>query len=402
MRLEGLPDLGVRSLTDIPVSELQGRRVLVRVDFNVPLQNGEIRDDTRIVASLPTLQYLVKHRARVILMSHLGQPKEPTPSLSLAPVALRLTELLQQPVHLASDCIGSDVLSQVGAMAPGTVLLLENVRFHADETKNTPEFAANLAKLGDIFVQDAFGTAHRAHASTAGVAAYIPAYAGFLIQKELTFLDHAIKHPKRPFVAIIGGSKVSSKMGVLTHLLGKVDVLVIGGAMAYTFLQTQGKSVGKSLVEPDRMADARAFLQQQAVSKTRVILPVDHVAAEACSESALPEVCQTISPDKMGLDIGPETVALIRKEVLSAGTVLWNGPLGVFEVTPFSKGTFAIANALAESPAITIVGGGDSAAAIAKAGLSAHMTHISTGGGASLEFLEGLPLPGITILEKTV
>lgn len=396
------PDLGVRSITDISPSDLKGRRVLVRVDFNVPLHEGRITDDARIVAALPTLHYLIKHQAKVILMSHLGQPKAKTPALSLAPIATRLSELLQQPVPLASDCIGPDVQEQVAHMQPGSVLLLENVRFHPEETQNDAGFAAALAQLGDIFIQDAFGTAHRAHASTAGVAAYIPACAGFLIQKELTFLDHAIKHPKPPFVAIIGGSKVSSKMGVLTHLLGKVDVLVIGGAMAYTFLQAQGKPTGKSMVERDRMADARAFLQQEANSKTRVILPIDHVVASEVTESATTEICQTIPADRMGLDIGPETVALIRKEVAHAGTVLWNGPLGVFELTPFSKGTFAVANALAESPAITIVGGGDSGAAIAKAGLTAHMTHVSTGGGASLEFLEGLPLPGITILGKTL
>ena len=394
------PDLGVRSITDLHPADLAGRRVLVRVDFNVPIHEGHITDDARIVAALPTLHYLLKHQAKVILMSHLGQPKTVTPSLSLAPVALRLETLLKKPVTLAPDCVGPTVIAQVEAMAPGDVLLLENVRFHPEETQNDPAFAAALAQLGDLFIQDAFGTAHRAHASTAGIAAYIPAYAGFLIQKELTFLDHAIKHPKHPFVAIIGGSKVSSKMGVLTHLLGKVDVLVIGGAMAYTFLQAQGKPVGKSMIEGDRMADARAFLQQEATSKTRVILPVDHVVASEVTESAHTEICRDIPADRMGLDIGPETVALIRKEVAHAGTVLWNGPLGVFELTPFSKGTFAVANALAESPAITIVGGGDSGAAIAKAGLSAHMTHISTGGGASLEFLEGLPLPGITILEK--
>ena len=396
------PDLGVRSITDLRPADLAGRRVLVRVDFNVPIHEGSITDDARIVAALPTLHYLLKHQAKVILMSHLGQPKAVTPSLSLAPVALRLEALLQKPVVLASDCVGPAVVAQVAAMAPGTVLLLENVRFHPEETENDPAFAAALAQLGDIFIQDAFGTAHRAHASTAGIAAYIPAYAGFLIQKELTFLDHAIKHPKHPFVAIIGGSKVSSKMGVLTHLLGKVDVLVIGGAMAYTFLQAQGKPVGKSMVERDRMADARAFLQQEAASKTRVILPIDHVVASEVTESAQTEICRDIPADRMGLDIGPETVALIRKEVAHAGTVLWNGPLGVFELTPFSKGTFAVANALAESPAITIVGGGDSGAAIAKAGLTAHMTHISTGGGASLEFLEGLPLPGLTLLGKTL
>jgi len=399
MRLTS-PDLGVRSVADIPTSELEGRRVLVRVDFNVPIQEGRISDDARIVAALPTIQYLLKYGARVILMSHLGQPKGVTPSLSLALVATRLGELLRIPVALATDCIGPDVMAQVGAMKPRSVVLLENVRFHPEETQNDPVFAEKLAKLGDIFIQDAFGTAHRAHASTAGIAAYIPAYAGFLIQKELTFLDHAMKNPKHPFVAIIGGSKVSSKMGVLTHLLGKVDVLVIGGAMAYTFLQAQGKQIGKSMVESDRMADARSFLQQEANSTTRVILPIDHVVSNEVSETAQTEICKDIPADRMGLDIGPETVALIRKVVASAGTVLWNGPLGVFELTPFSEGTFAVANALAESPAITIVGGGDSGAAIAKAGLTAHMTHISTGGGASLEFLEGLPLPGITILGK--
>lgn len=392
--------LDIHSLTELTATALEGRRVLVRVDFNVPLQHGRITDDARIVAALPTINYLREKRAKIILMSHLGQPKGYVPDLSLAPVAKRLSDLLGSPVDLATDCIGDTVVAQVAALAPGQVLLLENVRFHPDETKNDPGFARALANLGDLFVQDAFGTAHRAHASTAGVAAYLPAYAGFLIQKELMFLDHAVRHPQTPFVAIIGGSKVSSKLGVLMHLLDKVDVLVIGGAMAYTFLQVQGKAVGSSLVEISCLADAKAFLDKISNSRTRVILPIDHVVAPTLSETAHPHVCAIIPDGQMGLDIGPETVAVIKKEVASAGTVLWNGPLGVFEVGPFSKGTFAVAKALAESPAITIVGGGDSAAAIAKAGLAAHMTHISTGGGASLEFLEGLSLPGIKILEK--
>jgi len=335
-------------------------------------------------------------------MSHLGQPKSPSPEFSLRPVAKWLADLVSVPVHFAPDTVGPLARQLVDQLGAGEILLLENVRFCPGEILNDPQFSRDLASLGDIFVQDAFGTAHRAHASTAGVAAFLPSYAGFLIEKELQFLDHAVRHPKRPFVAIIGGSKVSGKLAVLRHLLGKVDVLIVGGAMTYTFLKAQGHSVGKSLVEPDRLEDALRFLNDAKSSATKVVLPVDHVVVTEFKADAYSVVVDgnELDADHIGLDIGPKTISLVTHEIQFAQTVLWNGPLGVFEMDAFSKGTFAVAEALANSDALTIVGGGDSAAAIAKCGLTADMTHISTGGGASLEFLEGKVLPGISALER--
>lgn len=392
----------ILSISELPADQLAGKRVLVRVDFNVPMDaSQQITDDSRIKAALPTLRFLIESGARVILMSHLGQPKAVTPELSLKPIADRLRHILGTSVYFSDQTIGDTVISKTHALKPGEILLLENVRFCDGETQNSKELAGALALNGDLFIQDAFGTAHRAHASTAGVAHFLPSYAGFLIERELQFLDHAIKHPKRPFVAIIGGSKVSGKLGVLRHLLGKVDVLVVGGAMTYTFLAAQGHSVGKSLVEPDKLADAITFLNDAKSSASKVVLPVDHVTVTEFKADAPITLVDgnDLAVDQIGLDVGPKTVTLIENEIHHAQTVLWNGPLGVFEMDAFAKGTFAVAHALAQSDALTIVGGGDSAAAIAKAGLTADMTHISTGGGASLEFLEGKVLPGIAALE---
>ncbi len=383
-------------------AELEGKRVLVRVDFNVPLENGRISDDSRLEASLPTIQFLIDSHAKVILISHLGQPKAPSPELSLQPIAERLSGLLGRPVQFVAESVGELVEAAVSKMANEDVLLLENVRFHVGETQNDPDYSRQLASVADLFVQDAFGTAHRAHASTVGVSKYLPAYAGLLIEKEIEFLDGAIKSPKRPFVAIIGGSKVSGKLGVLRHLLGKVDVMVIGGAMTYTFLKAKGHSVGKSLWEPEKIGEALAFLADAKSSATKVVFPVDHVVVTELKPDAVSMIVDggDIADNQMGVDVGPKTVALIEGEIYSAATILWNGPLGVVEIDAFSKGTFAVAKALAQSDALTIVGGGDSAAAIVKAGLAGDMTHISTGGGAALEFLEGKTLPGIAALER--
>ena len=383
-------------------AELEDKRVLVRVDFNVPLENGRISDDSRLEASLPTIQFLIDSHAKVILISHLGQPKAPSPELSLQPIAERLSGLLGRPVQFVAESVGELVEAAVSKMANEDVLLLENVRFHVGETQNDPDYSRQLASVADLFVQDAFGTAHRAHASTVGVSKYLPAYAGLLIEKEIEFLDGAIKSPKRPFVAIIGGSKVSGKLGVLRHLLGKVDVMVIGGAMTYTFLKAKGHSVGKSLWEPEKIGEALAFLADAKSSATKVVFPVDHVVVTELKPDAVSMIVDggDIADNQMGVDVGPKTVALIEGEIYSAATILWNGPLGVVEIDAFSKGTFAVAKALAQSDALTIVGGGDSAAAIVKAGLAGDMTHISTGGGAALEFLEGKTLPGIAALER--
>jgi len=388
-------------LRNIATTTLKGQRVLVRVDFNVPFEDGRISDDVRIRAALPTITYLVSHGAKVILMSHLGQPKGRDSQFSMAPVAERLRVLLGQLVSLAPDCVGDAVQEMVSQLLPGDVVLLENVRFHPQETQNDPSFAYQLSQLGDIFVQEAFGTAHRAHASTVGVGAFLPSYAGFLVEKELNFLGGAIASPKVPFVAIIGGSKVSSKIGVLKHLLGKVDDLVIGGGMAFTFLKAMGYEVGNSLCENDKLEEAKKFLEDVKTSRTKVHLPLDQVVVETFSNDAPSEIVsiEHLPQNGMGVDIGPKTIQDLTSLLSNAGTILWNGPMGVFELSNFSKGTFAIAHALAESSAITIVGGGDSASAIAKAGLVDKMTHISTGGGASLEFLEGKVLPGIAILE---
>jgi len=385
-----------KTIRDVPVS---GKRVLVRVDFNVPLEGGEVRDDTRIVAAVPTIRYLLDHKARVILASHLGRPKgKPTPEFSLRPVAKRLGELLGMPVAFVGECVGPEVEAAVAALKPGEVLMLENLRFHAEEEANDPEFSRKLAALADLYVNDAFGTAHRAHASTAGVAAYLPAVAGFLMEKEIDYLSRALEAPSRPFVAILGGAKISDKIGVVKNLLGKVDRLLIGGGMANTFLKAQGYDVAESLVEEDSVAIAKELLAQGA---GRILLPTDAVVANAFAADAEAKVVPVgqVPAGWRILDIGPETVKAYSKALRGAKTVVWNGPMGVFEFPRFAEGTFAIARALAKLPgAVTIIGGGDSAAAVEQAGVADKVSHVSTGGGASLEFLEGKTLPGVAAL----
>jgi len=382
--------------------ELNGKKVLVRCDFNVPLdENRNITDDTRITAALPTIRYLLSKQAAVILCSHLGRPKgEFNAKYSLAPVAARLTELLGQEVKLAKDVIGPDADALTSSLKPGEVMLLENVRFHKEEEKNDPEFAKKLASYAEVYVNDAFGTAHRAHASTAGVADYLPAVCGYLINKEISIMGKALDDPKRPFVAILGGAKVSDKIGVINNLLEKVDTLIVGGGMAYTFVKAMGGSIGKSLCEDDKLDYAREMLEKAKARGVNFLLPVDNVAAKefAADAEAFTVKTDEIPDDLMGLDIGPETVDMFSEAIKNAGTVVWNGPMGVFEFDRFANGTRAIAKAVAESNSVSIIGGGDSAAAIQQLGFADKMTHISTGGGASLEFLEGLELPGIACL----
>lgn len=379
--------------------DVKGKRVFVRVDFNVPLEDGRITDDTRIRAALPTIRYLVEEGAVAVLASHLGRPKgKRNEAYSLAPCARRLSELLGRPVVFAPDCIGEEVEKLVAAQPPGSVVLLENVRFYAEEEKNDPEFAAKLARLGEIFVNDAFGTAHRAHASTRGVADHMAVrVAGFLMQKEVDTMGKALSDPERPFVAVIGGAKVSDKIMVIENLLTKVDRLIIGGGMANTFLRARGLATGKSLVEEDRVETAKALL---AKGGDKILLPSDLVvAAEFKAEAEQRVVPADAVPDGwMALDIGPESARAFAEVIRAARTVVWNGPMGVFEMEPFARGTFAVAQAMADCEGVTIVGGGDSVAAVEAAGLADRMTHVSTGGGASLEFLEGKELPGVACL----
>ena len=389
-----------KTIEDIQVG---GKRVLVRCDFNVPLKDGVISNDKRIVAALPTIRYLIKQGARVILCSHLGRPGgEVNPAFSLAPVAERLSQLLGQEVVFASDVIGPDAKAKAAALQDGQVLLIENVRFHKEETKNEPGFAGELASLAEIFVNDAFGTAHRAHASTTGVADYLPAVCGYLIQKEISFMGGALENPKRPFVAILGGAKVSDKIGVITNLLTKVDTLIIGGGMAYTFFKAQGFSIGGSLCEDDKVEDAGKMLKEAEAKGVRFLLPVDNRIGDKFDAGCNDQVVDSndIPDGWMGMDIGPRTEALFADALKGAGTVIWNGPMGVFEMDKFAGGTCTIAKAVADSGAVSIIGGGDSVAAVTKLGFSDKMSHISTGGGASLEFLEGLELPGIACLQE--
>ena len=384
--------------------EVAGKKVLVRCDFNVPLdgETGEITDNRRIRAALPTINYLLENNAKVILCSHLGRPKgETNPKYSLKPVAEELSKLLNKKVTLAKDVIGEDAEKLTSNMENGDVILLENVRFHKEEEKNDPEFAKKLASFAEIYVNDAFGTAHRAHASTAGVADYLPAVSGFLIEKELEFLGSSLENPERPFVAILGGAKVSDKIGVIENLLEKVDTLLIGGGMAYTFYKAQGHGIGTSICEEDKLDLAKEILEKAKQKGVELLLPVDnHVSSEYSNDGESKFVESTEIPEGfMGLDIGPKTIESFKEVIKAAKTILWNGPLGVSEFERFAEGTKQIARALAESNAVTIIGGGDSAAAIEKMGLADKMTHISTGGGASLEFLEGKVLPGIACLD---
>ncbi|WP_376795554.1 phosphoglycerate kinase [Thermogemmatispora sp.] len=392
-----------KTVRDIAV---EGKRVLVRVDFNVPLdEEGHITDDTRIRAALPTIQYLLDHGAAVILMSHLGRPKgKVVEKLRMAPVAVRLSELLQRPVQLAPDCIGPQVEELARALQPGQVLLLENLRFHAEEEQNEAGFARRLATLGDLYVNDAFGTAHRAHASTEGITHYLPGVAGFLMEKELNFLGAALENPRRPFVAVVGGAKVSDKIAVLERLLTLADALLIGGGMANTFLKAEGYEVGASLVEEGKLDVARDLLARARERKLELVLPVDVVIADRFAPDAQWRVVprDQVEPGWRILDIGPETVAAFRQVLEKGETIVWNGTLGVAEMPAFARGTQAVIEILAACTArgaTTVVGGGDSAAAVEQAGAADKMTHVSTGGGASLEFLEGRVLPGVAALQ---
>ncbi|MBS5873947.1 MAG: phosphoglycerate kinase [Oscillospiraceae bacterium] len=387
-----------KTIEDIDVA---GKKVLVRCDFNVPLKDGEITSDKRIVSSLPTIQYLLDHNAKVILCSHLGRPKgEVNPEFSLAPVAKRLSELLGKEVKMAADVVGESAQSLASSLQEGEAMLLENVRFEKGETKNDPELSKKFAALADIFVNDAFGSAHRAHCSTTGVADHLPAVCGYLIQKEISVMGGALADPKRPFVAILGGAKVSDKIGVITNLIDKVDTLIIGGGMAYTFFRALGHPIGTSICEEDKVDLAGEMMQKAKEKGVKFLIPVDNkVGKEYKPDTEAMVVDSDDLPDGwMGLDIGPRTEQLFADAIKGAGTVVWNGPMGVSEWENFASGTIAVAKAVADSGAISIIGGGDSAAAVQKLGFADKMTHISTGGGASLEFLEGKELPGIACL----
>lgn len=400
MKGENNMGLNKKTVEDI---EVKGKRVLVRCDFNVPMKDGVITDENRLVGALPTIKYLSEHGAKVILCSHLGKAKGPDPALSLAPVAKRLSELLGKEVVFAADdtVVGENAKKAVAAMKEGEIVLLQNTRYRKEEGKNEESFSKDLASLADVYVNDAFGTAHRAHCSTVGVTQFVDtAVCGFLIQKELKFLGNAVDNPVRPFVAILGGAKVSDKINVINNLLEKVDTLIIGGGMAYTFLKAQGYTIGSSLLEADKVDYAEDMIKKAEEKGVKLLLPVDNVVGETFSADTKPVVTedQNIADGYMGLDIGPNTAKLYADAIKDAKTVVWNGPMGVFEFANFAKGTIAVAQAMAEADATTVIGGGDSAAAVNQLGFGDKMTHISTGGGASLEFLEGKELPGIAAL----
>lgn len=392
--------MALRTVKDV---NLENKRVLMRADFNVPLKGDQITDDTRIQAALPTIEHILKQEgAKLILMSHLGRPKgKKDPAFSLAPVAKRLSELLGKDVVMAEDCVGEQVEKQSKELPSGGVMLLENVRFHGEEKDNQPEFAKKLSALGDVYVNDAFGSAHRAHASTEGVAHVLPAYAGFLIEKEVAFFTPVLENPEQPMVAVIGGAKVSSKIGVLESLLPNCKTLIIGGGMAYTFLKAQGHGIGNSLLEEEYIDTAKNLLSKAKERGVEIILPQDHLVATEFNENAKPESVDgvEIPEGKIGMDVGPKTIELCTQRIKSAKTVVWNGPMGVFEFDNFAVGTRVVAQAIADSAAMTVVGGGDSVAAANKFDVASKMSHVSTGGGASLEFLEGKKLPGIVALE---
>ncbi|MFA0769871.1 MAG: hypothetical protein REDVDVYQ_000370 [Candidatus Fervidibacter sp.] len=392
--------MGLRTVRD---ADVQGKRVLVRVDFNVPIESGKVLDDWRLRATLPTIRYLTERGAKVILLSHLGRPKgKRDEQFSLRPVAQRLSELLGQPVQFADDCVGEVAEQGVARLQAGEVLLLENLRFHAGEEANDDSFAQQLARLGDVFVNDAFGAAHRAHASVHAITKFLPSYAGLLMEREVTHLSRLLEAPEKPFVAVLGGAKVSDKIGVIRNLLTKVDALLIGGAMAFTFLKAQGYETGKSLVEADKLDLANALLGEAREKGVELVLPVDVVVAESDAEDAATQVVPVtaIPADKAGYDIGPETANLFAERIRTAKTVFWNGPMGRFERTPFKAGTKAIAEALAQCSGTTVVGGGETAAAAFEFGIAEKVTHVSTGGGAALELLEGRELPGIAVLKE--
>jgi phosphoglycerate kinase len=393
--------MAVKTVKDV---DLKDKRIIMRADFNVPLKGDRITDDTRIRAAMPTIEYILgQEGTRLILMSHLGRPKgKKAPEFSLAPVAERLSELLGKEVKMAEDCVGDAVESEVKGLKAGDVLLLENLRFHAEETGNDEGFAKDLAGLGDIYVNDAFGTAHRAHASTEGIAHHLPAIAGFLIDKEVRFFEPLLENPEQPFVAVIGGAKVSSKIGVLETLLPKCKTLIIGGGMAYTFLKVKGIPIGKSLVEEEYLDTAKKLLEEAEKQGNEVLLPVDHIVADEFSENAKPETVDSVEiPEgKIAMDIGPKTLDQMRSKIDNAKSLVWNGPMGVFEFDAFAQGTLETAKMVAGCSGTTVVGGGDSVAAVNKFDLADRIDHVSTGGGASLEFLEGKTLPGIAALEQ--